>query len=295
MPEIVEVRKYADFLKKHLLNKNIIEINILNGRYKKHKPFSNYKKLKNNLPLKVIDIRTKGKLLYFIFENDLYLISTLGLSGGWTFYYKKYYFPSFYEYMAKKRVAKYYSNAIKHLNIEFKTKKGSIYYFDVLSFGTLKTINQSELIKKLSKLGPDIMDLDLTFKKFRERLYKKKDSMIGNILVNQKIIAGIGNYLRADILWLSKISPFRLVKNLSEKDINKIYRNMRKLTWASYNYKRAIKLNIIKKTDKLPSYYNRNFFVYGMEEDIYGNKVIKKELYEGSIKRFIYYVPTIQK
>ena len=31
------------------------------------------------------------------------------------------------------------------------------------------------------------------------------------------------------------------------------------------------------------------------EEDIYGNKVIKKELYDGSQKRFIYYVPTIQK
>ena len=41
--------------------------------------------------------------------------------------------------------------------------------------------------------------------------------------------------------------------------------------------------------------YNRDFFVYDQEYDIYDNKVIKEELYEGSQKRFIYYVKEIQK
>ena len=66
MPEVVEVRKYADFLNKILKNKNIIEINILQGRYKKYGPIERYNQLKDKLPIKVLDIKTKGKFLYFI-------------------------------------------------------------------------------------------------------------------------------------------------------------------------------------------------------------------------------------
>ena len=49
------------------------------------------------------------------------------------------------------------------------------------------------------------------------------------------------------------------------------------------------------KSNKLPEDYNRNFFVYGSIYDIYGNKVVKEELYEGSYKRFIYWIPNRQK
>jgi len=51
MPEINEVRKYADFISKKCKDKNILEIKIVKGRYKKHGPFDNYKELVNNLPL----------------------------------------------------------------------------------------------------------------------------------------------------------------------------------------------------------------------------------------------------
>jgi len=66
MPEIIEVKKYADFILQKLKNKNIIDIKILNGRYKKHKPFEKFYKFKNNLPLKLLNVKTKGK--FFIFN-----------------------------------------------------------------------------------------------------------------------------------------------------------------------------------------------------------------------------------
>jgi formamidopyrimidine-DNA glycosylase len=102
----------------------------------------------------------------------------------------------------------------------------------------------------------------------------------------------MGNYLRADILWLSKVSPFRKVKDLTLHELKLIYNNARLLTWGTYNFNEALKLNIVTKNDKLPHYYGRNFFVYDCEEDIYGNKVIKEPL---SKDRNIYWVPKIQK
>ena len=305
MPEIIEVRKCADFIRKKLKNNQIININILNGRYKTKGPFDNYKKFKKSVPFKLIDVKTKGKLIYFIFDNNLYLINRLGLTGGWCFkahesikYEQTEIFDNFEKYGDKEAMDTYMKNSLKHLNFEIITDTGILYYYDMLSYGILKCIdNENDLNKILNKMGPDIMDENTTLEVFHNQILKKNNlnKPIGNVIVNQKIISGLGNYLRADILWLSKIDPFKKVKKLSDNEIKNIYNNSKILTWGIYNKNKAIKLKIIKKSTKLPSDYKRLFFIYMEDEDIYGNDVIKKELYDGSQKRFISYVPTIQK
>ena len=267
---------------------------------KKHGPFENYNELHKNLPIKVIDIKTKGKFMYMILSHNLYLFSTLGLSGGWVWSStkrNKFEHPTLLEYLKKEEVDSYMKTSLKHLNVEFKTNKGSVYFYDTLSFGTLKVITTNkELEKKLNMIGPDIMDHDTTFEIFQEQINKKKNltKMIGNVLMDQKTISGIGNYLRADILWLCKISPFRKVNKLSEEDLRRIYHNSKVLTWGQYDKKEAKRLKIISSKDKLPSDFNRDFFVYYEDKDIYGNEIVKEELYEGSQKRFIYYVKSYQ-
>jgi formamidopyrimidine-DNA glycosylase len=307
MPEIVEVRKTRDFLRKIMKNKYIQSIRILKGRYKTHKPFELYNKIKNNLPLKVLDIKSKGKFMYFILEHDFYIFSTLGLRGGWTYKLNNdgkkiedYKFPNLLDYISKENYKKYHKTSINNLNIEFKLKDSDkiVYYYDSLSFGTLKVIdNKEELEKKLNTLGPDIMDESTHIDIFIEQITKKKnlDKFIGNVIMNQKVISGIGNYLRSDILWLSRISPFRKVKDLSEKELETIYNNSRKLTWENYDLKKGIKNKIIQKKDIFPRDFNRNFFVYMCEKDIYNNIVIVENLYEGSIQRKIYWCPKYQK
>jgi len=306
MPEIVEVRKTRDFLKKIMKNKYIESINILKGRYKTHKPFELYNKIRNNLPLKVLDIKSKGKFMYFILEDDFYIFSTLGLRGGWTYKLNNnskkvgdYKFPNLLDYISKENYEKYHKVSINNLNIEFKLKDSDkiVYYYDSLSFGTLKVIdNKEELEKKLNTLGPDIMDQSTSLDIFIEQLTKKNnlDKFIGNVIMNQKVISGIGNYLRSDILWLSRISPFRKVKDLSEKELKTIYNNSRKLTWENYNLKKGLKNKIIQKKDIFPHDFNRNFFVYMCEKDIYDNIVIVENLYEGSVQRKIYWCPKYQ-
>jgi formamidopyrimidine-DNA glycosylase len=307
MPEITEVRKTRDFLKKIMKNKYINSINILKGRYKTHKPFDLYNKIKNNLPLKVLDIKSKGKFMYFILEKDFYIFSTLGLSGGWTYKLnidgkkvEDYKFPNLLDYISKENYEKYHKVSINNLNVEFKLKDSDkiVYYYDSLSFGTLKVIdNKEELEKKLKQIGPDIMECSTTFDIFIEQIIKNNnlDKYIGNVIMNQKVISGIGNYLRSDILWMSRISPFRKVKDLSRKELETIYNNSRKLTWENYDLKKGIKNKIIQKKDIFPRNFNRNFFVYMCEKDIYDNTVIVEKLYEGSDERKIYWCPKYQK
>lgn len=283
MPEVVEVRKYADFLKKYLKNKSLEKIEILKGRYKR-KPFDFYDKINELFPIKIIDVKTKGKFLYFVLEKNIYFFSTLGLKGGWIFYNNKgqYIFPHLMNESYKKII-------LNNLNIGFKVNNGTIFYYDTLSFGTFKIIfNDNNLIKKLNTIGEDIMDESTTFDIFKNKIMKKNnlEKIIATVLVNQKVISGIGNYLRADILWLSKISPFRKVKDLDDNDLQNIYNNAKLLTCGEY-YKNA--------KNKLPSDYNRNFFIYDSEYNIYDYKVLTKQLVESGQKRTVYWVDEIQK
>jgi formamidopyrimidine-DNA glycosylase len=125
MPEIVEIKKYCDFIKKHVLNKRVKNITILKGRYKNHGDFEGYKEFTEELPLKLLNVESKGKFMFFTFEQNYTLYCTLGLSGGWTFKKKdsdKYKFPDIMEFLNVKDKDEYRDKSLDHLNIEFKFK-----------------------------------------------------------------------------------------------------------------------------------------------------------------------------
>jgi len=336
MPESVEVRKFADILSENIVGHKITHINILKGRYHTKKPFEGYNKLIEELPLTVEAINTKGKFTYMTLVNNsktnikkFYLFNTLGLSGGWTLKSNKktnfakcnhcnymiesgntsgntsniFTYPSIIEYITEDSQNKWFQRALNHLNVEFITDYNNIsfYFYDQLSFGTLKAINaiddKSLLEKKLRELGPDLLDETTTFEIFTSQIRKKvnENKPIGNVIVNQKIISGVGNYLRADSLWMAKLSPFTKVKDIKDTELNLLYKSLIGLIWGDYDYKNAINKGYISSSLQLPNDYKRDFFIYKQEKDIYNNIVKKKELYEGSQKRFIYWVENIQK
>lgn len=301
MPEVIEVKGYSDFIDKHVCGKKLTAIKILKGRYKTHGPFSFYKKIKNKLPLKILEIGSKGKFMYMALDQNFYIGVTLGLKGGW--FYKKLQSKKMIHGLDTERfdiekVENYLKNALNNINIEFVFKEGSLYFYDQLSFGTIKIfLSREDLDKKLESIGIDMMNLETTFSMFKEQIMKENnhDKYIGNVLMNQKLISGIGNYLRADVLWLTKISPFRKVKKISDEELLALFNSIRKLIWSSYDYDEALRLKIIKRSDILPAKYERDFLVYMHETDIYNNQVTKEKLYEGSQIRYIYWVKKIQK
>ena len=340
MPEAVEVRKFADILSDNILGKNITHINILKGRYTK-KVFEGYDELIKALPLTIEAINTKGKFTYMTLVNknknkhkQFYLFNTLGLSGGWTIKSNKkinfakckhchymeqdnniFTYPGILEYITQDNQNDWFQKALNHLNVEFITdyKNISFYFYDQLSFGTLKAVggssNDASLIleKKLKELGPDLLDETTTFELFKTQLRKKVNETkpIGNVIVNQKIVSGVGNYLRADALWMAKISPFRKVKDVKEDELVLLYKSLLSLIWGDYDYEKGVKKGYVTNSNsnsntdtdtlKLPNDYKRDFFIYRQEKDIYNHKVKKEELFEGSQKRFIYWVEQIQK
>lgn len=108
---------------------------------------------------------------------------------------------------------------------------------DLRKFAKVELWNTAELInlKEFKELGPEPLDKSFTFKKFEEAITKKKGK-IKQVLMDQKIIAGIGNIYSDEILWRAKIHPAKNVSGLDGKELKSIYRNVKKVL------KQAVKL-----------------------------------------------------
>jgi len=100
---------------------------------------------------------------------------------------------------------------------------------DLRKFAKVEILTKEELEKEMEKLGPEPLDKDFTFEKFKERILKKKKGKIKQVLMDQEVIAGIGNIYSDEILWKAKIHPFKRVGKLSEEELKKIYKAMREI------------------------------------------------------------------
>jgi DNA-formamidopyrimidine glycosylase len=264
MPEGPEVKILTSYLRKILKGTNISRITFIRGRYVKHDPPKNYKKFKFNCV--VSDVRCRGKFIYIIFNNKTSIWITLGMTGFFS------------------REKTRFSNA------KFIYDKGQVVYFnDARNFGTITfCLNNIDLSKKLGSLGPDIFTREFNLVRFKEilRNTKNQNLEIALQLTQQNKIAGIGNYMRSEILYGARVHPLTKIKNLPDKVVRKIFINIKKVAQLSYK----------SQTRKLSSNdnYTNNFIfkVYGNEVDHLGNRVISKKIKD---KRTIWYVPKIQK
>ena len=262
MPEGPEVKSLINKLRKYT-NKNVEEIKVISGRYKTHGVPKGWKEFSKQLPLEIEKIDCHGKFIWWKFKNsDLTMWNTLGMSGWWT------------------------TEDVKHNNVMFLIDGVELYFNDTRNFGTIMFQNQRELEKKLNSFGPDVLKKD-GFELFKKRLgRKRKDGYIGAALLDQKVFAGVGNYMRSDALYLSKISPFRILNELTDKELETVFNNCKLVAEKTYN-------NLIGKKIELESEIKggTDFVIYSKKEDKNGNKVKKEKLGE----RTVHWVPNVQK
>jgi formamidopyrimidine-DNA glycosylase len=99
---------------------------------------------------------------------------------------------------------------------------------DLRRFAKVYLVDTDEVEKMtdIGKLGPEPLDKSFTFKKFRE-LVTKKRGVIKKVLMDQFIIAGIGNIYSDEILWYAGIHPLHRVEKLNDKELAAIYKYIR--------------------------------------------------------------------
>ena len=271
MPELPEVARTVLGLRKILVGKDLIDIKIHSGRYKRHGNPSGLDAFLNNLPCRVNSVNFKGKFIYMIVSNPIgnwYVWNTLGMGGSW-----------------KKEKS-------KHGHVEFVTDEGSAFFTDIRNFGTLRFTNSlKEMEQKLETIGPDHLNTEIPDSLFKERLMRRRKATLAEALMDQKLIGGIGNYIKAEILYACRLSPHRTVESLSDADFSNLNRSTLDVVVRSFRNK-GVTISTYSGIEGERGDYVFSLKVYGKKTCELGYPVIREET---SDKRTTHWVPELQK
>lgn len=219
MPEGPEVRKYADALEAALIGRAIVS---LEARTKEARKWlhENEPRLKGRRIKRVV---SHGKHLLGYIEDDFFFHSHLMMWGRWQTIGpakgKQLELPE-RDRRERARIVVNGAAAILLSAPIFNVGQGDPY----------------EKIEILATLGPDALPYHGPFKRtaFLDRLAKHKNETIGASLLDQRIVAGLGNYLRAEVLFACKLNPWRTVGDLTQRNLSCLSKTIPQLARDAY-------------------------------------------------------------
>ncbi len=212
MPELPEVETVRRTLLNIVKDKTIIDVSYDYEPMIKMDPFEFIERVKKQ---KINDIERYGKYLVFILDHDV-MIMHMRMEGK--FYIKKH----------DVEISKY-----EH--VIFSLDNGmEMRYHDTRKFGTINLCSKDEYkeVYPLNKLGDEPKDLDPN--KFY-KLIHTKTAPIKNVLLDQHIIAGLGNIYVDETLFLSKVKPTRKANKITKKEAYSLVESARKVLDKAIN------------------------------------------------------------
>ena len=273
MPELPEVETVKETLKKIVIGKKIINVKV---NYKNIIEFpSSDEFVKKIINETIIDMKRRGKWLMFEL-NNYFLLSHLRMEG---------------RYFYKKRNEEH----LKHEHVIFEFSDGNeLRYIDTRKFGRMYLLNKEDIynVKPLCELGLEPWDDNLTASYLKEK-YKNKKLPIKTVILDQSIIVGIGNIYADEILFLSNIDPLKKASMLTEKELDNIIINTKKVL------NEAIKdggttIKSYESSEGVHGRFQQNLLVHNRENEKCKkcSSIIIKTRIGG---RSTYYCPTCQK
>jgi formamidopyrimidine-DNA glycosylase len=103
-----------------------------------------------------------------------------------------------------------------------------VYFNDQRKFGWMRLIPTVEVMNLdfFKKVGPEPLSADFSWQQLRDRAMRRKGSNIKAVLLDQTVLAGIGNIYADESLWGAKIHPTTLVKNLSDAKFKLLHQEL---------------------------------------------------------------------
>jgi len=305
MPEAAEVRVIAEYLNKEWSNRLIAGLG-WDEKSKFAKPKRGIKGLELvKVPCRVVGVFSRGKLIIIECINaaneTIYMVSQLGMEGKWIHTKGSHsnfrvYFGDLSEDKTKYEVTDrwYYDdsrhfghfNVYSDMGIPGKDHGPCLLTTALVNSGT---IDPAEL-----RPYQLLATLDLFKTKIKnKRMNQNKQLCI--FIMEQKYVSGIGNYLRAEILYRCKMHPRKTVGSFTDEQISNLYDAILEQMLIAYG---ARGLTIKSYWDPEGNAGKCPLQVYNREEDLLGNPVERIKEYPDKLPprqgRTVHWVPTVQ-
>lgn len=230
---------------------------------------------------RVHEVGVKGKFMWWGI-GDWFLWCTYGMSGQWSTQYDPKHSACQVCYNDSAEPIHPCSQAVQTINFN-----------DPRHFGTLKLVRGREALdKKLRTLGPDMLNDPPNAEQFMHRIHNRGDGKtIAEALMNQACISGVGNYIKAEALYLAELSPHRKCESLTINELERLRQQIINVMRASYNNDGAT-IRSYLNVDGTKGGMKTRFLVYGNQTDPLGNPVVREETKDG---RTTHWVPAVQR
>ena len=120
----------------------------------------------------------------------------------------------------------------KQVRLIIRTAAHQVVLYSATDFAWLKAGAEARH-PYIAKLGPEVLDGSVTARQIALRLAAFPRRVIADALLDQHVIAGLGNYLRADILFVARVNPLRKIGELSASELLRIAKACKTLTQRS--------------------------------------------------------------
>jgi endonuclease VIII len=150
-------------------------------------------------------VESRGKWCLIFFSGDLILVTHMLMSGSWHLY----------------RAGERWQMGRGRMRVVIRTEDWEAVGFNipVAEFHTARSLERSE---QVPKLGPDILSEGFTVEGGVERLtafgWENPDAEIAVALLNQRVIAGLGNVYKSEVAFAAGVNPFRAMRTITQRE-----------------------------------------------------------------------------
>ncbi|HSW37603.1 MAG TPA: DNA-formamidopyrimidine glycosylase [Candidatus Saccharimonadales bacterium] len=146
---------------------------------------------------------------------------------------------------------------VKSTRVTFEFTDGSKLFFnDQRKFGWVRLMPTAEVVNLdfFKKVGPEPLSAEFTWQVMKERLMRRKNSNIKAVLLDQTVLAGVGNIYADESLWAAKIHPATLTNKLSDRTIYWLHKSLQDVLQLSIDKGGSTDKNYVDAEGRKGSY-----------------------------------------
>lgn len=136
------------------------------------------------------------------------------------------------------------------------TDGSHLYFNDQRKFGWMRLLPTVEVpnIDFMQRVGPEPLDADFTWQAFADRFARRGGTSIKAALLDQSVVAGVGNIYADESLWGARIHPQRLVKTVTADEFQSLHRELREVMTLAIEKGGSTDKNYVNAEGKRGSY-----------------------------------------
>ena len=272
MPELPEVETVKRGLVKLIVGKRVRTVS-----FDTAKGFPNSKPDVNQFLIgsKITDVRRRAKVLLIDLSTNYTLVIHLKMTGQLVFVDNVERFGAGHPNDSLVGIL-----PDKSTRVTFEFDDGSHLYFnDQRKFGWVRLMPTAEVpnIDFMKRIGPEPLEAGFTASQFAERFKRRARTTIKAAILDQSVIAGVGNIYADESLWGAKIHPGRLVGTITDAEFRKLYTEVRAVMNLSIEKGGSTNRNYVNAEGKRGSYmdFARVFRREGLPCPRCGTEIVK--------------------